>query len=186
MEIVMKSWLIIVAAAAASVGLASPLLAQSTHTLPVPNIEAARDVPGAHELPDPTVTHKVVIDIAAAATEIGDVNPWLTGAARYVNTLAKYGVPADHRKIAVVLHQGSTEIILNNETFKARNDGHDNPNVALIQNLAAAGVEFHVCGQAVLGRDIDPETIMPEIQLDLWALTTLINLQLEGYVLVGG
>ncbi len=31
----------------------------------------------------------------------------------------------------------------------------------------------------VLGRDIDPDTILPEIQLDLWALTTLIDLQLR-------
>ena len=40
--------------------------------------------------------------------------------------------------------------------------------------------------QAVLGREIEPATIQPEIQLDLWALTTLIDLQLDGYVLIGG
>ena len=178
----MKALLVI---AATSIGIMSSTLTQTTDTLPVPNFEPARDVPGAHQLPDPTVTHKVVIDITTAASEINDINSRLVGAARYVNTLAKYGVPAEQRKVAVVLHQGATEIILNNETFKARNDGHDNPNIALIQNLTAAGVKFHVCGQAVLGRNIDPDTIMPEIQLDLWALTTLINLQLDGYVLVG-
>ena len=178
----MKALLVI---AATSIGIMSSTLAQTTDTLPVPNFEPARDVPGAHQLPDPTVTHKVVIDITTAASEINDINSRLVRAARYVNTLAKYGVPAEQRKVAVVLHQGATEIILNNETFKARNDGHDNPNIALIQNLTAAGVKFHVCGQAVLGRNIDPDTIMPEIQLDLWALTTLINLQLDGYVLVG-
>ena len=171
--------------AATSIGIMGSTLAQITDTLPIPNFEPARDVPDAHQLPDPTVAHKVVIDITTAASEIDAVNPRLVGTARYVSTLAKYGVPAEQREVAVVLHRGATEIILNNETFKARNDGHDNPNIALIQNLATAGVKFHVCGQAVLGRNIDPETIMPEIQLDLWALTTLINLQLDGYVFVG-
>jgi hypothetical protein len=38
----------------------------------------------------------------------------------------------------------------------------------------------------VLGRKIDPETIMPEIQVDLWALTTIINFELRGYVRIGG
>jgi intracellular sulfur oxidation DsrE/DsrF family protein len=95
-------------------------------------------------------------------------------------------VPADHRKVAVVFHQQGTEIILNDETFKARNHGHSNPNVALIQSLKKAGVDFRVCGQAVLANKIDQKTILPEIQLDLWALTTLVNLELRGYVHVGG
>lgn len=161
-------------------------LAQSSSELPVPGIEAARDVPGAMGLPDPNGVHKVVFDMANAAPAIDDVNPMLLGIARFVNTLGKYGVPADNRQIAVVLHQGATEIILQNEPFKARNDGHDNPNVELIRDLANAGVQFHVCGQAVLAYDIDPDTILPEIQLDLWALTTLTALQGAGYVLVGG
>ena len=87
---------------------------------------------------------------------------------------------------ASTLHQGATEVILNNAAFKARNDGHDNPNIALIQDLKKAGVDLRVCGQAVLGRKIDPATIQPEIELDLWALTTLTNLELRGYVHVGG
>jgi intracellular sulfur oxidation DsrE/DsrF family protein len=113
------------------------------------------------------------------------VNPGLIVVARYLNTLAKNGVPPDYRKIAVVFHQGGTDIVQNNEAFKARNDGHDNPNIALIQNMKKAGVDFRVCGQAVLAKKIDPKTIQPEIELDLWALTTLVNLQLRGYVHVG-
>jgi intracellular sulfur oxidation DsrE/DsrF family protein len=127
-----------------------------------------------------------VFDIATAAPQIDQVNPGLTGVVRYLNTLAKNGVPAEHRKIAVVLHQNATEIILNNDTFRARNDGHDNPNVTLIQSMKKAGIDFRVCGQSVLAHKIDPKTIMPEIELDLWALTTLVNLELRGYVHVGG
>lgn len=59
-------------------------------------------------------------------------------------------------------------------------------NLASGQDLPVPGVKFHVCGQVVTGREIDPATILPEIQLDLRALTTLIDLQSQGYVLVGG
>jgi len=152
--------------------------------LPIPDGPVARDVPGAKELPDPKMIYKVVFDIGTPAPQIGDVNPGLTGVVRYLNTLAKFGVPADHRRIAVVLHQNATEIILNNETFKARNDGHDNPNIAMIQTMKKAGIDFRVCGQSVLAHKIDPKTILPEIELDEWALTTIVNLQLRGYVRV--
>ena len=172
----------LLAAAAALLGFG----ADAQETLPIPDVGAARDVPGAVLVPNPAVENKVVFDIVAGAENVDDVNPMLEAVARYLNTLAKYGVPQENRKIAVVLHRGSTEIILRDEAFQARNDGHSNPNIELIRALDAAGVRFHVCGQAVLGRKIDPQDILPEIQVDLWALTTLIDLQLQGYVKVGG
>ena len=171
---------------AALLGLSGTALAQSAQALLIPDSPVAKDIPGAKELPDPSLTYKVVFDIGKAAPQIDDVNPMLTAVARFINTLAKNGVPADHRKIAVVFHQQGTEIILNDKTFKSRNNGHSNPNVVLIQSLKKAGVDFRVCGQAVLANKIDQKTILPEIELDLWALTTLVNLELRGYVHVGG
>lgn len=168
------------------IALSGAALAQSAPSLVVPGYEAAKDIAGAGEMPDPSLTYKVVFDISQAAPKVDDVNPGLAGVARYVNTLAKCGVPADHRKIAVVLHQSATEVILSSAAFKARNDSHDNPNIALIQDLKKAGVDLRVCGQAVLSRKIEPATILPEIELDLWALTTITNLELRGYVHVGG
>jgi intracellular sulfur oxidation DsrE/DsrF family protein len=187
MNVIMKSSFARSAAViAALAGFSVSGSAQSAQPLPLPDSPAATDIPGAKELPDPSLTYKVVFDIAKAAPKIDDVNPMLTAIARFINTLAKNGVPADHRKIAVVFHQQGTEIILNDEAFKSRNSGHANPNVALIRSLKKAGVDFRVCGQAVLANKIDPKTIQPEIQLDLWALTTLVNLELRGYVHVGG
>jgi intracellular sulfur oxidation DsrE/DsrF family protein len=159
---------------------------QPAAALPVAGYGAARDVPGAHELPDPSMTYKVVFDIAKAAPKAEDVNPGLVTVARYLNTLAKYGVPADHRKIAVVLHQDATPMIQNDAAYKAGHDGHDNPNVAIIRNMKKAGVDFRVCGQSVLAHKIDTKTIMPEIELDLWALNTMVTLELRGYVHIGG
>jgi len=182
----MKSWLTVAAAAVVLVGSAGSAFAQSEHGLLIPGVGVEGDVPGAHEMPDPSLTYKVVFDVVAAAPAVGDMNPGLVGAARFLNTLAKHGVPAEHRQIAIVVHRDATEVILNNAAFQSRHDGHHNPNIALIQNLKKAGVDIRQCGQAVVGRNIDPETIMPEIQLDFWALTSLMKLQLQGYVRVGG
>ena len=171
-----------VAIPALLLGLAGPALAQAP--LPVPGVEPARDVPGAGEMPDLKIVHKVVFDMATASPKPGEVHPLLQAVARYVNTLAKVGVPAANRKIAVVFHQGATDYVLPNDLYKARHEGQDNPNVAMIQALDKAGVDFRLCGQAAYARKIERKDMMPEIQLDLWALTTIIALQQQGYVLI--
>jgi len=154
-------------------------------SLPVPSVDAARDIPNAHELPDPKMTYKVVFSVATAAKDPNEVNPTLKAMATYVNTLAKNGVPADHRKIAAVFHQGGGEIVMKNDAYRER-FGRDNPNVALIRELRHAGVDLRVCGQGLLGRKIDQSQVLDDIQVDLWAMTTMVNLQLRGYVRIGG
>jgi len=167
------------------IGLSGAAFAQSEQALPIPSGAVARDIAGAKELPDPNLTYKVVFNISKAAPKIDQVNPGFANIVRLLNTLAKNGVPADHRKIAVVINREATDIILNNEAFKALHEGHDNPNIAMIQTMKKAGVDFRVCGQSVLGHKMDPKTILPEIELDLWAMTTMLNLELHGYVHMG-
>ncbi len=152
---------------------------------PAPHIGIAVDVPGAKELPDPKLIYKVVFDLAPAAKTPGEINPGLLTVGRFVNTLAKYGVPQDHRKFIVVFHRGSTPAILTNEEYKKRNNGVDNPNIKIMEQLKAAGVDFRVCGQAVLGMKIDHKTILPEIQVDLWAGMTIPNMMMRGYQRLG-
>lgn len=160
-------------------------VAQAEDKMLIPGFGAGRDLPGAHLAPDPNTEYKVVFDLTVTDDNLDDPYPFLPAIAVYMNTLQKFGVPAENRKIAIVLHQGSGLIGLKNEEFKARNDGKDNPNIELIQKLGAAGVTFHICGQGVLAREIDPEDLLPEIQVDYWALTTLIELGRQGYVKIG-
>ncbi len=157
---------------------------QTAQALPIPGVDPAIDFPNEHEMPDPSLTYKIVFDIVKETPKVDDVNPGLTTIASYFNTLAKGGVSADHRKFVVVFHQGSTEFALNSAAYKARKDGHDNPNIALIHNMKQAGIDFRVCGQGVISRKIDAATILPDIQIDQWALTTITTLQLRGYIRV--
>jgi intracellular sulfur oxidation DsrE/DsrF family protein len=163
-----------------------PARADSEKPLLVPGYEAARDLPGARELPDPKTDYKVVFADGQDAKNPGDVNPMLPTIATYVNTLGKYGVPAEHRHIVIMFHQRTPDIdiVMSNDAYKERYN-RDNPNIAIIHALRQAGVDIRVCGQGLIGRKIDAKQVNPDVQIDLWAMTTLVNLQLKGYVRVG-
>jgi intracellular sulfur oxidation DsrE/DsrF family protein len=163
-----------------------PATADSGKPLLVPGYDAAKDLPGARELPDPKTDYKVVFADGQSAKDPGDVNPMLPTIATYLNTLGKYGVPADKRHLVIMFHQRTPDIdiVMTNEAYRERYN-RDNPNIALIHALKQAGVDIRVCGQGLIGRKIDPRQVNPDVQIDLWAMTTLVNLQLKGYVRVG-
>jgi len=152
----------------------------------VPGYDAARDLPGALELPDPSTDYKVVFADAQDPANPADVNPMLPTIATYVNTLGKYAVPAQHRHIVIMFHHRTQgiDIVMTNEAYKARH-GRNNPNIELIHALKEVGVDIRVCGQGLLAQKIDASQVNPDVQIDLWAMTTLVNLQLKGYVRVG-
>jgi intracellular sulfur oxidation DsrE/DsrF family protein len=152
----------------------------------VPGYEAARDLPGARELPDPKTDYKVVFADGQDAKNPGDVNPMLPTIATYLNTLGTHGVPAEHRHLVIMFHQRTPDldIVMSNDAYKERYK-RDNPNIALIHALKQAGVDIRVCGQGLLARKIESSQVNPDVQIDLWAMTTLVNLQLKGYVRVG-
>jgi intracellular sulfur oxidation DsrE/DsrF family protein len=167
-------------------GAFGPAKADSAKPLLVPGYEAATDLPGARELPDPKTDYKVVFADGQDAKNPGDVNPMLPTIATYVNTLGKYGVPAEHRHLVIMFHQRTPDIdiVMTNEAYQERYH-RDNPNIAIIHALKQAGVDIRVCGQGLIGRKIEAKQVNPDVQIDLWAMTTLVNLQLKGFVRVG-
>jgi hypothetical protein len=175
-------WIGAVAVLAVMIGLSGPAQAQSSQALPIPGVEAATDFPNEHELPDPNLVYKIAFDIGKASPKIDEAHPGLQKIAEFYNTLSKHGVPADHRKFIVVFHQEGSDLALTNAAFKARHDGHDNPNIALIQSMKKAGIDFRICGQGLLGMKIDQAAVLPEVQNDLWAMVTLTNMAMRGYM----
>lgn len=174
---------VILVIAAVSFG---PVHGESNDALLVPGFPVARDVPNAYELPDPNTNYKVVFSVSRNPQEPGDVDPMLQAIATYVNTLGKHGVPAEHRNIIAIIHHRSEsfDIVMTNEAYKKRH-GHDNPNIEIIHALKQAGVDLRLCGQGLIVREIDASDVNPDIQVDLWAMTSFVNLQLEGYARIG-
>ena len=151
---------------------------------PVASADAAKDFPGAKELPDPNTDYKVVFSVGAKVKD-DEVHPTLKMIGMYLNTLAHNGVSAKNRHIAAMFHQGGGDAVFSNEVYKARHNGVDNPNIAVLKELHDAGVELRVCGQGLMGKKVDPSQLLPGVQADLWAMVTMVNLQSRGYVRVG-
>jgi intracellular sulfur oxidation DsrE/DsrF family protein len=154
--------------------------------LAVPHFGAPAAVADAHERPDPARDYKVVFDLAAAPASPARTQGGLERAARLVNMLAQAGVSPERRHIVVVLHGGATETVLNDEAYGRRHEGARNTDAPLIAELQNAGVQVHVCGQALAGAHIAPADLLPGVQTDLAALITVTHLQLDGYALVEG
>jgi intracellular sulfur oxidation DsrE/DsrF family protein len=85
-----------------------------------------------------------------------------------------------------MFHQGGGDAVFQNDVYKSRHNGTDNPNIEILNELKQAGVELRVCGQGLMGKKVEPSQLLPGVQADLWAMTTMVNLQLKGYVRVGG
>ncbi len=166
-------WIGAASASAAETKPMTPLIAGYGKTAPVEN---------AGERPDPSMDYKVVMSVTKAG-EPGAPPPALEKAARLANLLAESGVPAAHRHIVVVLHGAATPAVLSEAGEKTRGKTA-NPSADLIAKLTAAGVSVHVCGQALAGAKISQSEVLPGIQVDLSALTTLSTLQLKGYALL--
>ena len=161
-----------------------PAKAASDKPLLVTGYEAATDLPGAKELPDPKTDYKVVFADNQEPKDPSAVNPMLP--TTYVNTLGKYGVPAEHRHLVIMFHHRTPgiDIVMTNEAYRERYH-RDNPNIAIIHALKQAGVDVRVCGQGLIAQKIDAKQVNPDVQIDLWAMTTIVNLQMKGYARVG-
>jgi intracellular sulfur oxidation DsrE/DsrF family protein len=162
-------------------GIAGNALAQQ---LPVPSAGLPGSVNDAQEIPDPGLVYKVVFDISSAGPT-DKVHPNLVRAARYLNTLAEYGVPPIRRQLTVVVHGSATPCVLKDTAAAARNHVHSNPDSVLIAALQQAGVTVHVDGQSLLEQRIAVRDVLPGVQVDLSAVSALTNLQLRGYVVIG-
>jgi intracellular sulfur oxidation DsrE/DsrF family protein len=132
---------------------------------------------------DTSLVYKVVFDIAASPDNKQQVNPGINTIARFVNMHTHAGVPLKNLQVAAVVHGSAIKDIVHQEAYRKR-FGTDNPNYDLIQQLHQAGVEFYICGQTAVNRDILDDEIAEPVKVALSAMTILISLQSDQYQLI--
>jgi DNA-binding transcriptional ArsR family regulator/intracellular sulfur oxidation DsrE/DsrF family protein len=142
-----------------------------------------RPLPHAAYQPDPDASCKAVFAIIHASERPGDVNKALERLARTVNLYVNAGVPAARLEFVAVASGRATAIALDDVHYKERH-GVDNPNLPVIRQLRAAGVDVAVCGQAVIEHHYALEWIDGDVTVALSALTTITQLQQRGYALM--
>lgn len=158
---------------------ATPALAQS---LPIPQMPAMRDIPGAHELPDPKLDYKIAFDVQTLAESPDKISPALAIMAVIINTYEKNGVSPDHLHLQAVFHGKTIVLVTDDATYKARTGVDHNPNAELLRQLDKAGLKMAVCGQSAMEQHYDFKSILPIAQINYSATVTFINLETRGYI----
>lgn len=162
--------------------------AQNTTTPPkvnpiVKDFGPVWEVPFATEQPSSKIKYNIVVDITDAAAKPDTINVYLEAVATLMNLHGVGGVPAKNMNMIVVLHKMATNSILTNEVYQKRFKT-DNPNLAIVAALKAAGVKFYTCGQTLFRAKLPKESIIPDVEIATSALTTLTTYQLKGYATI--
>ncbi|MEO7072144.1 MAG: DsrE family protein [Rhodanobacter sp.] len=139
-------------------------------------------MPQAAYQPDPQATYKVVFSLSKAGTKPGDLSPSLDHVARAVNLYVNAGVPLSHLKFVAIAAGPATPIVLNDDQYRSKY-GVANPNLPVIAQLRKAGVDVAVCAQAVAEHNFHYDWVDPQVTVALSGLTTVIDLQQQGYAL---
>ena len=140
-------------------------------------------MPQAAYQPDRQATYKVVFSLSKAGAKPTDVSPSLDHVARAVNLYVSAGVPLSQLKFVAIAAGPATPIVLNDTQYRTKY-GVANPNLALIAQLRKAGVDVAVCAQAVAEHDFHYDWVDSHVTVALSGLTTVINLQQQGYALM--
>ena len=138
-------------------------------------------LPDATMQPSKDADYKVVFNLTAGG-DADKVNPFLDRVARAVNLFTSTGVPLSHLHFVVVVHGPATPLTLDNEHYREK-FRVDNPNVKLIGELAKAGVKVEVCGQALAHQSFPQNWVNPQVEITLAAITDIVMLEQQGYIL---
>jgi intracellular sulfur oxidation DsrE/DsrF family protein len=150
--------------------------------------EGVAAVPHIDEVPDPKLTYNVVVDFTAISltekkkTDSVSINWGLQEVGRNINLHIAAGIPRNKINFVVAVHGGAVRSFYTNEAYQKKYK-QDNPNLAVIKELSAAGVKFLLCGQSLNWLKIDRSMLLPEARIALTAQTVLTTYQLKGYAL---
>ncbi|MCB0667996.1 MAG: DsrE family protein [Saprospiraceae bacterium] len=131
-------------------------------------------------LPDNNLDYRIVIDIVSGPDSPEQLNPALNNVARLMNLHGLGGIQPGKIEIVLAIHGKATVAVVDNDAYLKRFNV-DNPNLGLIDHLKKAGVKLTVCGQSLLGSEIDPAEVNPDVEIALSMLTTVTTYQLRGF-----
>ncbi len=126
---------------------------------------------------------KIIVDVTAGG-EANELNSAVAKVARYVNIYAGAGQKPAKAQIAVILHGDATLAVLNADAYGAKFGVDSNPNLDCLHALHEAGVELFVCGQSLVSKGGKPDEVVVFVDVAVSAVTTLVNLQADGYAYV--
>jgi len=148
-----------------------------------------KDYGRAWPLPDAAVqpqkgrTYKVIFGVSKPASHPNEVLDGLSNAARLLNVFAADGLLPKNLKVIAIIHGQAGYAAVSNEVYRAKFDV-DNPNLKIIQELKAAGVQLLLCGQTFHELNFEEKNLLPEVKLATSAAIVLVTYQNDGYALM--
>jgi intracellular sulfur oxidation DsrE/DsrF family protein len=140
-------------------------------------------MPGADHKPDPSIKYKIIVELTENASKPDTLNEYIEALATLMNLHAAEGVAKENIHMVVILRKMATYAVFGNELYKEKFKC-DNPNLQLLKELSDAGVEFYVCGQTMLKRNIDTKKLVSGTKVASAGLTAITTYQLKGYTMV--
>jgi intracellular sulfur oxidation DsrE/DsrF family protein len=141
------------------------------------------EIPESTENPDPNGEFKIIIDLVSGAEDPNQINRMVDNIARMMNLHGLGGVKKENLHVKVAVHGGAVFSILNDD-FYQKLYGVNNPNLPVYEALKDAGVEFYVCGQSLIARDMKTMDVWQGTEIALSMLTVLTKYVPEGYMLL--
>ena len=138
------------------------------------------DIPDAKVKVDPAIDYNIVIDVYSSIDEPQLLNPALNNVARMLNLHSVSGADVGKMHVVLAVHAGATYALMDDESYREKYR-MANPNTQLVKQLVASGVDVTVCGQSLISRKVDPDGLLPGVQIATSMLTTVTTFQLKGY-----
>lgn len=126
---------------------------------------------------------RIVVDITRGS-DPDKMNSAVEKVCRFVNIYAGAGAKPAKVEIAIVLHGDATLSVLKSDAYKKRFNVAENPTLRVLKELRQAGVKIYVCGQSLIGKGARPGEVSEHADVAVSALTSLVNLQADGYSLL--
>jgi len=163
----------------------SPVHAADTALIPpIPGDADYVPVPNASFLATAQHSYRVVFDARQGAGKPTELAPAVLLAVSEINTLAAHSVPRQNVRFAIVFHTvRSDDAVLDDAHYKAKY-GVSNPNLPVLSQLRAAGVELYVCGQELLADGVPLDGVAKDVTIAEDGLMALVMLQNDGYALL--
>ncbi|HEV7231954.1 MAG TPA: DsrE family protein [Bacteroidia bacterium] len=135
------------------------------------------------EIPDPNMDYKLLFELTASNPDsvASELNYGLVEIARIINLHVASGVPLKKIHIVIVAHGFGLNVLTSNAYYK-EHFKRENPNLKLINQLAALDARFIACGQALAYFNVNKEALLPNVKVSLTAQTVLSSYALKGYM----
>lgn len=127
--------------------------------------------------------YKVIFDLSKSAPDPKEILDGLAHTARLLNVFAADGLPVTNLKVVAIFHGSAGYAAMSSEVYRGK-FGVENPNLKIIRELKAAGVQLLLCGQTFHDLNFNEQELLPDVKLATSAAIVLVTYQNDGYALM--